>query len=225
MTRLRRDCRGTVPISPSAAPLVLARLSRPTKPPATQVTNHILVSYDVTALFTNVPAHETITILVEKAFSDNWFNDTYDLNLTKDQLRDLLELATTNQLFQLNGTLYEQVEGVAMGSPLGPLSTNTFMCSIEEKLEEKNELPSFYKRYVDDTFTIMPDLKKAYFLNCVPKITYLCSKLCNQTSNTSKYTIMNLLLYWRNRSSSTIKYEQPNDLYKKPNRRKNTKRI
>ena len=69
--------------------------------------DHILVSYDVTALFTNVHAHETITILVEKAFSDNWFNNTYDLNLTKDQLRELLELATTNQLFQLNGTLYE----------------------------------------------------------------------------------------------------------------------
>ena len=108
----------------------------------------ILVSYDVTALFTDVPAHETITILLEKAFSDNWFNDTYDLNLTKDQLRDLLELATTNQLFQLNGTLYEQVVGVAMGSPLGPLLANTFMCSKEEKLEEiqKDKLPSFYKR-------------------------------------------------------------------------------
>ena len=47
---------------------------------------------------------------------------------------------------QLNGTLYKQVEGVAMGSPLGPLLANAFMCSIEEKLEEKNELPSFYKR-------------------------------------------------------------------------------
>ena len=94
--------------------------------------DHILVSYDVTALFTNVPAHETIAILVEKALSDNWFNETYDLNLTKDQLRELLELATTNQLFQLKGTLYEQVEGVAMGSPLGPLLANTFMCSIEE---------------------------------------------------------------------------------------------
>ena len=35
------------------------------------------------------------------------------------------------------------------------------MCSIEEKLEERNELPSFYKRYVDDTFTIMSDLNKA----------------------------------------------------------------
>ena len=123
--------------------------------------DHILVSYDVTALFTNVAAHETITILVEKAFSDNWFKDTYDLSLTKDQLRDLLELASTNQLFQLNGTLYEQVEGVAMGSPLGPLLANTFMCSMEEKLEEKDELPSFYKRYVDDTLTIMPDLDEA----------------------------------------------------------------
>ena len=73
----------------------------------TEFADHILVSYDVTALFTNVPAHETITILVEKAFSDNWFNETCDLNLTKGQLRELLELATTNQLFQLNGTLYE----------------------------------------------------------------------------------------------------------------------
>ena len=74
---------------------------------------------------------------------------------------ELLKLATTNQLFQLDGILYEQVEGVAMGSPLGPLLANTFMCSIEEKLEERNELPSFYKRYVDDTFTIMSDLNKA----------------------------------------------------------------
>ena len=123
--------------------------------------DHILVSYDVTALFTNVPAHETIVILAEKAFAGNWFNNTYNLNLTKDQRMELLKLATTNQLFQLDGTLYEQVEGVAIGSPLGPILANTFMCSIEEKLEEKNKLPSFYKRYVDDTLTIMPDLNKA----------------------------------------------------------------
>ena len=48
-----------------------------------------------------------------------------------------------------------------MGSALGLLLANTFMCSIDEKLEERNQLPSFYKRYKDDTFTIMPDLNKA----------------------------------------------------------------
>jgi len=31
--------------------------------------DHILVSYDVTALFTNVLAHETIGILAEKGFA------------------------------------------------------------------------------------------------------------------------------------------------------------
>ena len=40
----------------------------------------------------------------------------------------------------------------------------------------------------------------SYFLNCVPKITYLCSKLCNNETHTSKYTIMNLL-YRRSRSA------------------------
>ena len=62
--------------------------------------------------------------------------------------------------------LYEQVEGVAMGSPLGPLLANTFMCSIKEKLEAGNKLPSFYKWYLDDTFTFMPDLSNSKaFLN------------------------------------------------------------
>ena len=61
----------------------------------------ILVSYDVTALFTNVPLGETIKMLVNKAFTDDWFNKTYGLNLQQDWLTRLLEMATTNQLSSL----------------------------------------------------------------------------------------------------------------------------
>ena len=57
---------------------------------------------------------------------------------------------------------YEQIDGVAMGSPLGPLMANTVMCSIEEKLESEDKLLSFYKRYVDDTLAAAV---KGYF-NC-----------------------------------------------------------
>ena len=78
---------------------------------------------------------------------------------TQCHVNNLARTATTNQLFQVDSILYEQVEGVAMGSLLGPLLANTFMCSMGEK--ERNELPSFYKRYLDDTFTIMPDFNKA----------------------------------------------------------------
>ena len=48
-----------------------------------------------------------------------------------------------------------------MGSPLGPLLANSFMCSIEERLNEQGLIPSYYRRYVDDTLVIMPDAKAA----------------------------------------------------------------
>ena len=60
------------------------------------------------------------------------------------------------QLFQFD-ELYEQLDGVAMGSPLGPLITNTFMYSIEDLLDIRGLIPHFYRRYVDDTPMMMPD--------------------------------------------------------------------
>ena len=110
----------------------------------------ILVSYDVTSLFTNVPLQETIETIAEKAFVDNSFNVTHNLNITKPDLGQLVEVVTMNQLFQFDGKLYEQIEFVAIGSPLGPLMANAFLCSIEEKLEQDNKLPKFYRRCVDE---------------------------------------------------------------------------
>ena len=66
-----------------------------------------------------------------------------------------------NQLFQLDGKLYEQVDGVAMGSPLGPLMANAFMCSIEAQLVENSSMPKFYRRFVDDTITTQPSKESA----------------------------------------------------------------
>ena len=80
----------------------------------------ILVSYDVSSLFTNVPVNETIKILAERAFKDNWFNKEHDLNITKTDIIELLKIATNNRLFQFEGNLYEQVYGVAVGSPHFP---------------------------------------------------------------------------------------------------------
>ena len=83
----------------------------------------------------------TIEILEDRAFTNNWFNLTHHLNLTKT---DLLSVATKGQLFQFNGVLYEQTYGVAMGLPLGPFLANVFMSSIEDNLERKGKLPCFY---------------------------------------------------------------------------------
>jgi hypothetical protein len=83
-----------------------------------------------------------------------WFNWKYNLKLEKFELVELLKLAVEHQLFQIDGKLYEQADGVAMGSPLGPLMANAFMCSIAEKLVERNLMPSLYHRFVYDYITL-----------------------------------------------------------------------
>ena len=121
----------------------------------------VSVSYDVSSLFTHVPVDETIESIVERDFENDWFNKEHNLNITKSDLIELLRIATKNQLFQFEGNLYEQVDVVAMDSPLGPLMANAFMCNIEKQLETENKMPAFYKRYVDDTLSAMPDVETA----------------------------------------------------------------
>ncbi|XP_068735295.1 uncharacterized protein [Montipora capricornis] len=122
---------------------------------------NIQVSYDVSSLLTNVPVDETSEILAEKAFKGDWFKKEHYLHIAKADLVELLNIATKNQLFQFEGILYEQVDGVTMSSPLRPLIASAFMCSIEERLQEQGKMPDFYKRYVDNTLRIMPNVETA----------------------------------------------------------------
>ena len=52
--------------------------------------------------------------------------------------------------------MYEQVDGVAMGSPLGPILANIFMAHIEKVSLENftGSKPTMYCRYVDDIFLV-----------------------------------------------------------------------
>ena len=41
-------------------------------------------------------------------------------------------MATKNNSFIFNNKFYKQIDGVAMGPPLGPPLINIFMCSFEK---------------------------------------------------------------------------------------------
>ena len=65
----------------------------------------------------------------------------------------MLELCTKEAPFRSpNGNMYLQIEGVAMGSPLGPTFANFYMGHLEEKVFEQQNKPNIYARYVDDVF-------------------------------------------------------------------------
>ena len=92
-------------------------------------TNKVMASLDVEALFTNIPLEETIDICVQLAFK---YREKVD-GMNRDQLRSLLSLATKESFILFDGSYYQQVDGVAMGSPLGPTFANIFLAFHEEK--------------------------------------------------------------------------------------------
>ena len=122
-----------------------------------------LVSYDVTSLFTNIPLWETIDIVINLIFNHN-----PNLNITKKELKKLFLFATSQTHFIFNSKFYNQIDGVAMGSPLAPVLANIFMGFYESKwLNEYNfNKPKFYLRYVDDILAALDNEQDSLnFLN------------------------------------------------------------
>ena len=112
-----------------------------------------MASVDVESLFTNVPVKETIQIILDKLFCGQQFVN----GLCKADMRSLLEIASLESFFVFNGAIYEQMDGVAMGSPIGPVFANIFLAHHEEEWLRECEpglAPVLYRRYVDDTFLL-----------------------------------------------------------------------
>lgn len=112
--------------------------------------DHLMISFDVVSLFSNVPLDYTINSILRRIYDNKEITST----ISRPDMKTLLELCTSNVHFTFDNTIYIQTDGVAMGSPLGPVLAGAFMTDLENTL-----LPTLspqmrpWHRYVDDTFT------------------------------------------------------------------------
>ena len=142
-----------------------------------------IVSYDVTSLLTNIPLQETNDKVINLLFDRN-----PNLNITRKKLKKLFLFATSKTHFIFNSKFYNQIDGVAMGSPLTPVLANIFMGFLESKwLNEYNlNKPKFYLRYVDDILAVFENEQDSLsFLNFLnirhPNIKFIIEKQNNHS--------------------------------------------
>ena len=96
----------------------------------------------------------------------------------------MLTLVNKESYFLFDRELYQQVDGVPLGSPLGPTLSNIFLCHYEDIWLRNCSLkckPSYYKRYVDKIFVLFEsETQVESFKNsmntCHPKIKFAFEK-------------------------------------------------
>ena len=153
-----------------------------------QDSNLHMASLDLDSLFTKITLQKAIDICVDNLDDDN----ENPPNISKHDFRNLLNIATKETFFMFRNNLfifdlfkyYKQVDGVAMGSPLGLALAKIYMCSFESKwLRDcpNDSKPVFYRRYIDDILVLFSsdddaDQVREYLSSKQPNIEFSIEK-------------------------------------------------
>ena len=112
-----------------------------------------MVSFDVKALFTNVPIDGAMTAVSRVLHNV----DEESLPVPKEDFIKLISLCVSFNKFKFDSKEYEQISGLAMGSPLSAV----LACLYMEVMEEDHYRRILgdggtWMRYVDDVLTFVP---------------------------------------------------------------------
>ena len=77
----------------------------------------------------DIPLNEVIDICIDDLFCDT--NTIH--NLDRIDMREILIFVAYESFLIFDQVMYRKIDGVAMGSPLGPILANAFLCHFEKK--------------------------------------------------------------------------------------------
>ncbi|BHF72180.1 hypothetical protein SprV_0401524400 [Sparganum proliferum] len=112
--------------------------------------NEVMVSFDVTSIFTSIP--QDLVIETVQLFLRSKYNETAN-RLGLAQVLQLLKFCLRTY-FTFDRTIYEQVKGTPMGSPISRFIVEAVLQRLES-LVFQHHRPKFWAQYVGDTFVVI----------------------------------------------------------------------
>ena len=167
-----------------------------------------MASLDVESVFTNIALNEAINNYVSDLHNKNLYNG----KLSKIDLFKLLETATSESSFIFEYLLYKQVDGVAMGSPLGTTLANAFLCHYEKEWLDNCPIhfkPVIYKRYVDDIFVLFSSKEHLQLFVDYMNKQHKCLKFTSEAENDNSFSFLDIKITHHNQQFKTSVYSKP----------------
>ena len=84
----------------------------------------IMVSFDATSLYTNIPIIDMLDIIKDYVNDDQF---TRKMAIPQDKFLDLVNLVLTTTWYTFNSQFYQQTDGVAMGVPASSTTAEIYM--------------------------------------------------------------------------------------------------
>ncbi|BHF63331.1 hypothetical protein SprV_0200632300 [Sparganum proliferum] len=109
-----------------------------------------MVSFDVMSLFTSIPqdlAIETVELLLRNKYYET------ENRLGHAQVLQLLKICLKTY-FTFDGTIYEEVKGTPIGSPISGFIVEAVLQRLEA-LVFQHHRSKFWAPYVEDTFVVI----------------------------------------------------------------------
>ena len=162
-----------------------------------------MISFDVSALYTNVPVKEAIQIAADCLYAGNHPEPPVD----KQTFIELTTLASIDVVMSTHDGYYKQSDGLAMGSPPAPYLANVWLSVYDPVIKADAKM---YQRYMDDIITTT---KTTEVNNKLSEINQLHDnlKFTTETETEGRLPFLDLYIVHSENELFTTWYSKPTD--------------
>ena len=168
--------------------------------------DEIMVSFDVTSLYTNIPIIDTLNIIKDYANNDDQF--TTKTATPQDEFLDLASLVLTTTWYTFNSQFY-QTDVVAMEGPASSTTAEIYTQTHERTaISTEPQAPKIWEQFVDDVYSI---LKRTQLENVFHHINnpHQNIKFTMEEESNGELAFLETLLKRNNGKISVLVYRKP----------------